>query len=328
MGGTSTTANAMGDWSLPIHANTPVTQVHDAPGYVQFTNQEEILSADTAYGATILVYIPTANILLQSFHDFDKSLGVLAIGVTAENACTSTVAGSTITLAAGGRRPIRTPGSGPGLDPFRRRLPEPHRHQRRGRRGPLGYRLQPARGRRPRGYREPPEVQAGPFSSDGWPDHLHGQGPGGRGDHLATSWATSAHHRFPGSRPTAFSAAACRKLGRSRSVLIPHAYARIGRRQLLRLRPRFARRSARERVSDGRPRIVLILLFEDVFKSFRPGAPVLRGMNLIIERGEFVFITGPKSGSASRPSSACSTVRSPLTRGASCFWVGTWPGSP
>ena len=39
-----------------------------------------------------------------------------------------------------------------------------------------------------------------------------------------------------------------------------------------------------------------ILLFEDVFKSFRPGAPVLRGMNLIIERGEFVFITGP-SGS-------------------------------
>src|ERR1700747_519562 len=39
-----------------------------------------------------------------------------------------------------------------------------------------------------------------------------------------------------------------------------------------------------------------ILVFEDVFKSYRPGAPVLRGMNLIIERGEFVFITGP-SGS-------------------------------
>ncbi len=39
-----------------------------------------------------------------------------------------------------------------------------------------------------------------------------------------------------------------------------------------------------------------ILMFEDVFKSYRPGAPVLRGMNLIIERGEFVFITGP-SGS-------------------------------
>ena len=37
-------------------------------------------------------------------------------------------------------------------------------------------------------------------------------------------------------------------------------------------------------------------MFEDVYKSYRPGAPVLRGMNLIIERGEFVYITGP-SGS-------------------------------
>src|ERR1700733_14915988 len=39
-----------------------------------------------------------------------------------------------------------------------------------------------------------------------------------------------------------------------------------------------------------------ILVFEDVYKSYRPGAPVLRGTNLTIERGEFVFITGP-SGS-------------------------------
>jgi cell division transport system ATP-binding protein len=39
-----------------------------------------------------------------------------------------------------------------------------------------------------------------------------------------------------------------------------------------------------------------ILVFEDVYKSYRPGAPVLRGTNLVIERGEFVFITGP-SGS-------------------------------
>jgi len=39
-----------------------------------------------------------------------------------------------------------------------------------------------------------------------------------------------------------------------------------------------------------------VLMFEDVFKSYRAGSPVLRGMNLIIERGEFVFITGP-SGS-------------------------------
>ncbi len=39
-----------------------------------------------------------------------------------------------------------------------------------------------------------------------------------------------------------------------------------------------------------------ILMFEDVYKSYRPGKPVLRGMNLVIERGEFVFFTGP-SGS-------------------------------
>ena len=44
-----------------------------------------------------------------------------------------------------------------------------------------------------------------------------------------------------------------------------------------------------------------ILMFEDVYKSYRPGAPVLRGMNLIIERGEFVFITGPSgSGTPAR----------------------------
>src|ERR1700733_3513705 len=39
-----------------------------------------------------------------------------------------------------------------------------------------------------------------------------------------------------------------------------------------------------------------ILVFEEVFKSYEQGAPVLRGMNLVIERGEFVFVTGP-SGS-------------------------------
>src|SRR5204862_1409201 len=57
-------------------------------------------------------------------------------------------------------------------------------------------------------------------------------------------------------------------------------------RPLLRTGDRFTREAA------NRP----ILMFEDVYKSYRPGAPVLRGMSLIIERGEFVFITGP-SGS-------------------------------
>src|SRR5271154_5282631 len=57
-------------------------------------------------------------------------------------------------------------------------------------------------------------------------------------------------------------------------------------RPLLRAGNRFAREAAQ------RP----ILVFEDVYKSYRPGAPVLRGTTLTIERGEFVFITGP-SGS-------------------------------
>jgi cell division transport system ATP-binding protein len=39
-----------------------------------------------------------------------------------------------------------------------------------------------------------------------------------------------------------------------------------------------------------------ILVFESVYKSYRPDQPVLRGMSLTVERGEFVFVTGP-SGS-------------------------------
>jgi len=53
-------------------------------------------------------------------------------------------------------------------------------------------------------------------------------------------------------------------------------------RPMLRAGARFSRDAAQ------RP----ILVFEDVFKSYREGAPVLRGMNLSIERGEFVFVTG------------------------------------
>jgi cell division transport system ATP-binding protein len=55
---------------------------------------------------------------------------------------------------------------------------------------------------------------------------------------------------------------------------------------MLRAGARFSREAAQ------RP----ILVFEDIFKSYRSGSPVLRGVNLVIERGEFVFITGP-SGS-------------------------------
>lgn len=42
--------------------------------------------------------------------------------------------------------------------------------------------------------------------------------------------------------------------------------------------------------SDASDRPVLV--FEDVYKAYVDGRPVLRGLNLTIERGEFVFVTG------------------------------------
>jgi len=60
-------------------------------------------------------------------------------------------------------------------------------------------------------------------------------------------------------------------------------------------RPRLRAGARFDASAAGRP----ILIFEDVFKSYRGDQPVLRGMTLVVERGEFVFITGPSGAGKS-----------------------------
>lgn len=62
-----------------------------------------------------------------------------------------------------------------------------------------------------------------------------------------------------------------------------------------------------------------ILMFEDVYKSYRVGTPVLRGTNLVIERGEFVFITGPSGAGKSTLCLVFSTEQRPWTMDAFSF---------
>ena len=65
-----------------------------------------------------------------------------------------------------------------------------------------------------------------------------------------------------------------------------------------------------------------ILMFEDVYKSYRHGAPVLRGMSLTIDCGEFVFVTGPSGSGKSTLLRLCTGPMSSTT-GESCFSAAT-----
>jgi len=71
---------------------------------------------------------------------------------------------------------------------------------------------------------------------------------------------------------------ASRRMSRDSNVVRPFPFFRAG----VRTDPSGAKRP--------------VLVFEDVFKYFRPDVPTLRSVSLSVERGEFLFITGP-SGS-------------------------------
>src|SRR6186713_2946020 len=69
-----------------------------------------------------------------------------------------------------------------------------------------------------------------------------------------------------------------------------------------------------------------VLVFEGVHKSYRADAPVLRGLQLEIARGEFVFITGPSGAGKSTLLRLLYAAES-VDAGGSCSWAAKSAGS-